>query len=141
MAQESPRDNLGRPIYGVDQAGLPWSNVLATVVYPLIDPNERVSQDYPHLHRVICRRFHDAMIARGYAKISRCTHVDEDGVRYDSPANQGRPLNLANGDDTPENRWLWECQDVMNTYERTGFLGQGSRSFSALAPFQTANEG
>ncbi|PLB38021.1 Protein kinase domain-containing protein [Aspergillus candidus] len=127
-AEAPSRDAHGRPIYGLDEKGLPWMNALATVMYLLVDPDQRISQTYPRLHRVVRRRFHDAMIARGHTKISRCTHVvGANGIRTDDSERQAQALNLpSNETDRTRDRWRKACEDLTDVWDRTGFYGAGT---------------
>ena len=127
MADPPSVDRFGRPMYGLDEHGLPWENSLATLMYLLVDPNELISQTYPHLHRVVCRRFNDAMIARGHTEVSRCTHVDAAGISSDHPWKQQDPINLRDQHDRTEDRWRQECQILADAWDRTGFFGEGSK--------------
>ncbi|PLN74461.1 protein kinase-like protein [Aspergillus taichungensis] len=136
MSVQLDRNEHRRPVYGLDEDGNLWMNALATVMYLLVDPNERISRTYPRLHRVVRRRFQDAMTARGHTEISRCTHIDNNGIRSDNPRRQTDPMHLPNEEESTQDRWDRECRDLTNAWDRTGFFGEGTFAsvFSARHP-------
>ena len=101
----------------------------------LLDPQNKLAQDYPHLHCVLRERLNDALATRHQISVSRCDHTGFnghdlgrcDGATFQHEEDSELVKFLSGVSDSTSVRIQSLCGNLLDRMEIYGVLGEGSK--------------